>query len=70
MLNDLLRAHHAGVSKWGNATDINSSSIGIEIDNNGFETFTDMQISSLLDLLGRIKKLTAYQLQTSWGMLM
>src|SRR5947207_3123792 len=30
MLNDLLRAHHAGVSKWGNATDINSSSIGIE----------------------------------------
>ena len=31
MLNDLLRAHHAGVSKWGNATDLNSSSIGIEI---------------------------------------
>ena len=63
MLNDLLRAHHAGVSRWGNATDINSSSIGIEIDNNGFETFTDMQISSLLDLLGRIKK--AYSIPTS-----
>lgn len=56
MLNDLLRAHHAGVSKWGNATDINSSSIGIEIDNNGFEPFTDAQINSLIDLLGRLKR--------------
>ena len=56
MLNDLLRAHHAGVSKWGNATDINSTSIGIEIDNNGFEPFTDPQINSLIDLLGRLKR--------------
>lgn len=56
MLNDLLRGHHAGVSKWGNASDLNSSSIGIEIDNNGFETFTDAQISSLLQVLERIKK--------------
>jgi N-acetylmuramoyl-L-alanine amidase len=56
MLNDLLRAHHAGVGKWGNATDINSSSIGIEIDNNGFETFTEQQIISLLALLDRLKK--------------
>ncbi len=56
MLNDLLRAHHAGVSKWGNATDLNSSSIGIEIDNNGYEKFTDEQINSLLTLLGRLKK--------------
>ncbi len=56
MLNDLLRGHHAGVSKWGNATDLNSSSIGIEIDNNGFETFTDEQINSLLSVLARLKK--------------
>jgi N-acetylmuramoyl-L-alanine amidase len=56
MLNDLLRGHHAGVSKWGNATDINSSSIGIEIDNNGFEPFTDEQINSLLIVLDRLKK--------------
>ena len=56
MLNDLLRAHHAGVSKWGNATDINSTSIGIEVDNNGFEPFTDPQIASLIDLLGRLKR--------------
>ena len=56
MLNDLLRAHHAGVSKWGNTTDLNSSSIGIEIDNNGSENFTDAQMNSLLLLLDRLKK--------------
>lgn len=56
MLNDLLRGHHAGVSKWGNATDLNSSSIGIEIDNNGYEVFTNEQIASLLLVLDRLKK--------------
>ena len=56
MLNDLLRAHHAGVSKWGNNVDLNSSSIGIEIDNNGTDTFTNEQITSLLELLGRLKR--------------
>jgi N-acetylmuramoyl-L-alanine amidase len=56
MLNDLLRAHHAGVSKWGNTTDLNSSSIGIELDNNGFEFFSEAQMNSLLILLDRLKK--------------
>jgi len=56
MLNDLLRGHHAGVGKWGSATDLNSSSIGIEIDNNGTEEFTEAQIISLLDVLQRLKK--------------
>lgn len=56
MLNDYLRAWHAGAGKWGGQTDINSSSIGIEIDNNGFETFTPAQLSSLLGLLENLKK--------------
>lgn len=56
MLNDLLRAHHAGVSKWGNTTDLNSSSIGIELDNNGFEYFSEPQMKSLMTLLERLKK--------------
>lgn len=56
MLNDYLRAWHGGVAKWGNNTDINSSSIGIEIDNNGFESFTDQQINSLLVVLDTLKK--------------
>jgi N-acetylmuramoyl-L-alanine amidase len=55
MLNDYLRAWHAGNSKWGNVTDINSVSIGIELDNNGFESFSDAQIKSLLDVLKKLK---------------
>ncbi|HWR33250.1 MAG TPA: N-acetylmuramoyl-L-alanine amidase [Chitinophagaceae bacterium] len=55
-LNDMFRAHHAGVSKWGNTTDLNSSSIGIELDNNGFESFSEAQISSLTTLLDRLKR--------------
>jgi N-acetylmuramoyl-L-alanine amidase len=56
MLNDYLRAWQAGISKWGNVTDVNSISIGIELDNNGFEPFPPAQISSLLRLLSRLKK--------------
>ena len=55
MLNDYLRAWHAGVGRWGNLGDVNSSSIGIEIDNNGFEVFTDPQVNSLLQLLDTLK---------------
>ncbi len=56
ILNDYLRAWHGGVAKWGNTTDINSSSIGIELDNNGFESFTEPQIQSLINLLELLKK--------------
>jgi N-acetylmuramoyl-L-alanine amidase len=56
MLNDYLRAWHGGNASWGKNTDINSSSIGIELDNNGSEPFTEAQINSLLALLSRLKK--------------
>jgi N-acetylmuramoyl-L-alanine amidase len=56
MLNDYLRAWHAGIGKWGNITDVNSSSIGIELDNNGFEPFSENQIVSLEKLLAHLKK--------------
>jgi N-acetylmuramoyl-L-alanine amidase len=55
MLNDYMRAWHGGIGSWGNNTDLNSSSIGIEIDNNGFEPFEPEQISSLLQLLAQLK---------------
>lgn len=55
MLNDYLRAWQAGISKWGNTTDINSSSIGIELDNNGYEAFAEPQLVSLLKLLDTLK---------------
>ena len=56
MLNDYLRGWHAGNSKWGWNTDINSGSIGIEIDNNGFADFTPAQINTLLGLLKTLKE--------------
>lgn len=56
MLNDYLRAWHGGAGKWGSVTDVNSSSIGIELDNNGFEPFPDAQMNSLLTLLDTLKK--------------
>lgn len=56
MVNDYLRANHAGVAKWGNETDLNSCSLGIEIDNNGNEPYSDVQIKSLLSLLAVLTK--------------
>ena len=56
MLNDYYRGWHAGAGKWGNNTDLNSSSLGIELDNNGFEPFSEEQINSLIDLLGVLKE--------------
>jgi len=57
MVNDYLRANHAGISKWGKDTDLNSSSIGIELDNNGTtDVWTDVQINSLIKLLTTLKK--------------
>jgi N-acetylmuramoyl-L-alanine amidase len=63
MLNDYLRAWHAGAGKWGNLSDINSSSIGIELDNNGTEVFSETQLNSLLLLLENLKK--AYNIPTA-----
>ena len=60
MLNDYMRAWHGGISKWGNNIDLNSSSIGIELDNNGFEPFDTAQINSLLLLLFELKLLFMY----------
>jgi N-acetylmuramoyl-L-alanine amidase len=63
MLNDYLRAWHGGVARWGNTTDINSSSIGIELDNNGIEPFAEAQITSLMHILAGLKK--AYGIPTA-----
>jgi N-acetylmuramoyl-L-alanine amidase len=56
MVNDLLRAWHGGAAKWGSLTDLNSASIGIELDNNGAEPFPEAQIGSLLRVLAALKK--------------
>jgi len=57
MVNDYLRAQHAGLGKWGSVTDMNSCSIGIEMDNNGTtDVWTDAQINSLCAVLATLKK--------------
>lgn len=50
------RAWHAGLSWWGGISDVNSTSIGIELDNTGSEPFADAQIDALLALLTDIRQ--------------
>lgn len=56
LVDERERAWHAGDSKWGSDTDINSASIGIELDNDGEEPFADAQITALLALLADIEE--------------
>jgi N-acetylmuramoyl-L-alanine amidase len=56
LVDERARAWHAGESKWGQDTDLNSTSLGIELDNNGEEPFPEAQISALLRLLADIKE--------------
>ena len=54
------RAWHAGVSYWRGVRDVNSASIGIELDHPGhglgYRGFADAQIEALIPLLARIVK--------------
>jgi N-acetylmuramoyl-L-alanine amidase len=51
LVADAQRAWHAGPGRWGTITDVNSASIGIELDNDGRSDFAPAQIASLLRLL-------------------
>jgi N-acetylmuramoyl-L-alanine amidase len=51
-----MRAWHAGVGLWHGQDDINSRSIGIELDNSGTEPFSEPLMSSLEVLLPQIMK--------------
>ena len=51
LVADAERAWHAGGGSWGTITDLNSASIGIEIDNDGVEPYTDAQFAALVRLL-------------------
>lgn len=56
LVDERARAWHAGESQWGADTDLNSASLGIELDNNGHEPFPDAQISALLGLLADLRE--------------
>ncbi len=54
------RAWHAGASYWRGIPDVNSASIGIELDHPGhalgYRGFAEAQIDALIPLLGRLVK--------------
>ena len=56
LVDERARAWHAGESWWGSNSDLNSSSLGIELDNNGAEPFSNSQITALLALLTDIER--------------
>ncbi|MDP1612736.1 MAG: N-acetylmuramoyl-L-alanine amidase [Sulfuritalea sp.] len=55
LVDETARAWHAGESRWGGMSDLNSASIGIELDNTGEEDFAEPQIVALLALLDELR---------------
>ncbi len=55
LVDELARSWHAGEAYWGGLSDLNSASIGIELDNNGVEPFAEPMIETLLLLLEDLK---------------
>lgn len=55
LVDERRRAWHAGASYWGGNRDINSASIGIELDNDGEEPFPEAQIATLIALLDDLR---------------
>jgi N-acetylmuramoyl-L-alanine amidase len=56
LVDESRRAWHAGASYWGGNTDLNSGSIGIELDNTGDEPYAEAQVMRLLDLLKDLRE--------------
>ncbi|MCC7321515.1 MAG: N-acetylmuramoyl-L-alanine amidase [Rubellimicrobium sp.] len=54
LVSEDLRAWHAGAGRWGAVTDVNSHSIGIELQNSGHEPFADAQMGALRRLLAGV----------------
>lgn len=51
MVDEARRAWHAGAGRWGDVADVNSRSIGIELDNDGQSVFVEPQMRALERLL-------------------
>ena len=56
LVDERKRAWHAGDGRWGTLTDLNSASIGIEIDNDGYSPYPDVQIEKLIVLLDDVTR--------------
>ncbi|WP_438942697.1 N-acetylmuramoyl-L-alanine amidase [Primorskyibacter marinus] len=51
LVDEDMRAWHAGAGVWGCVSDVNSRSVGIELANTGAEPFPEPQMAALEDLL-------------------
>lgn len=60
LVDETARAWHAGAGAWGQCADVNSASIGIELDNDGCAPFPDPQMAALEGLLDAV--LTRWQI--------
>lgn len=54
LVDERLRAWHAGAGSWQGESDINSRSIGIEISNTGDQPFSEPQMAALERLLSEV----------------
>jgi len=54
LVDETLRAWHAGAGQWGDVTDVNSRSVGIELANTGAQPFPEPQMAALETLLAGI----------------
>lgn len=54
LVTEDMRAWHAGAGRWGDITDVNSASIGIELSNDGYSPFAAPLMDALCDLIAGI----------------
>ncbi len=56
LVDEEMRAWHAGAGAWLGQSDVNSRSLGIELSNNGRRPFSAVQMASLEQLLSELIK--------------
>jgi N-acetylmuramoyl-L-alanine amidase len=67
LVADNQRAWHAGNSRWAGRADLNSASIGIELDNDGASPFAPEQITALISLLTDLTSRLGIEPRQVWG---
>ncbi len=56
LVDESRRAWHAGAGAWGDVTDVNSRSIGIELANTGAQPFPEPQMAALEGVLASVMR--------------